>query len=124
VLGTDLALYTVVSEGAASWRIAFTREMRGAGLLISDDICNQMFEVFCAEVRRRHQADQTAQQIAAALREHIAPEPPPLTEAEIIDSLEVDSASSDDGRRYLYGDYSPEHELEKLKDEAKKDLKH
>lgn len=126
----DHLLHQVVADGPMLWRVTFLRECQPAGLFVDEAIADHLYEFFCGQVRRRFQEEigahppgWTPQGIATRFLDHTPPPAKPPTTREIIDSLEVDSASSDDGRRQNYGrDGSPQRVLEILKDEMRQAL--
>jgi hypothetical protein len=116
-----------VAGGKQAWRILMTRTFKDQGLLVSDDICDRVFEWMCHCVREREYARNSgveSQQIAGKALDHTEEITPP-TALEIIDGLELDSSgTSDDGRRFLYGrDGAAEKVFEQLKDELREQVK-
>lgn len=130
IASDDHLLHQVVADGPVLWRISFLKETQPAGLLVDEAVADLLYEFFCGQVRKRFREEigqappgWTPQGIATRFLDHTPPKPKPPTVREIIDSLEIDSASSDDGRREVYGrDGSPQRVLERLKDEMRQAL--
>lgn len=128
----DNLLHEIVAGGQERHRFEFLAGFQGHK--VNSHIADLIFRFFVWKVRERFRqeieanrlnpmlAAKNAQQLAGYALEHTVVEAP-LTEAEIIQSLEIDSASSDDGRRMLYGrDGHAEKALEVLKDQALREL--
>ena len=131
VVSDDVILCEVVAGGPIAWRNACAKEW--PLMAFNTDICNKMFHCFSTQVIQRFganlgpgivTADGAPTQIASAVLDKMEPETPP-TEAEINAAWEIDSASSYEAKKQLYGDDGPEGYLEKLKQGAEPhQLKH
>lgn len=111
VAGNPALLARVVADGPSSWRNTFSRAFRG--LPVDDAVADSLFGFFAQQFIRQY-AGQTPSQV---LDSYAPPAPP--SEHEINDGWEVDSSSSEDGKRHFYGkDSSPQQYLEKLKQGA------
>lgn len=127
-----LTLDLIVGGGKAMHRAEFTKAFRGFNLPSNqmDWFANRTYDLFCMVVRARARQEYgligEAQQLATQALDHTVLESPPTEteqQIELVQSLEVDSASSDDGRRLLYGrDMWPEKALDEMKDEALRKL--
>lgn len=121
----DLLLHTIVADGRQTHRDEFTRAFRAHfhhDVNRCTYVADTVYRLFAWVVKQRFTEEirrgQTAQQLAGRALESVVIEDP-VTEADIIRSLEVDSSSSDDGRRLVYGrDMWPEKALEIMKDDA------
>jgi hypothetical protein len=119
VLADPVLLCEVVAHGPTAWRNACAQEW--PSLSFDHDTCNAMFLAFSLEVRRRFTpagvgvppSELDPQAIASKVLDAIEPETPP-TDKEIEEAWVVDSASSEDGRKTLYGDRHPQEYLDKL----------
>jgi hypothetical protein len=125
--GNEHLCNEMVAGGKTAWRVEMTQKFRQLGLMVNDDICDRVFGFFCHMVRKRYHAessDLTPQKIAGIALDHTE-QTSPLTDEQVIDSLEIDSSgTSDDARRLLYGrDNSAEREFEILKDGMKEQLR-
>ncbi|MBA3578946.1 MAG: hypothetical protein H0W42_03075 [Gemmatimonadaceae bacterium] len=106
-------LSEVVAGGPAHWRVIFGRAFRaGKGLPAHslDDLADNLF-LFFSSVHIWKHGHQVPRVILDAVEEVMPP-----TQKEIAAAWEIDSASSEDGRRYMYGPGGPEQALKELRD--------
>lgn len=110
VAGNAPLLLEVVAGGPHKWRSEFLKSC--AGLAVDTDIADRLFAFFCQQVQYRYGHGITA---GAVLDKLELPSPP--TQREIDDAWEVESFSSEAGRRYFYGpDGHPEELIKRLRD--------
>jgi hypothetical protein len=126
--GDEHKCNVVVAGGRVAWRFQMKREFKEKVFLdVPNELCDYVFDCLELAVRRRYGAflaDISAQKLAGKALD-VTEQDTPLTDLEIIDSLELDSAgTSDDGRRALYGrDGAAEIEFEKAKDDLRDQAK-
>ncbi len=111
IISDPIVLFQVVAGGERLWRTTFMREFRG-NKLVTDDIADLLFRGFCEHVVNVHGGMDAAQTATLALDSYEPITPP--TDREIEDAWEVDSASSEDGRRAMYGDLHPQEYIKRL----------
>jgi len=110
VAGDTPLLLSVVAGGPAHWRIQCRTACRG--LAVDDRIADAVVAFFCKQVELRFGREMSAARLLDALE---VPTPP--TAKEIADAWEVESFSSEEGRRHLYGpDGHPEELIKQLRD--------
>ena len=108
VAGHEPTLLAVVAGGPMEWRNRFLSVTRG--LAVDEGIADSLFAFFCHQVKKRFGRELSASKLLDSL-EVISPP----TEKEIADAWTVDSASSEEGRRFFYGpDGHPEELIKKL----------
>ena len=90
-------LNRIVADGASAWRNRFRADLRGWP--VDDAMAEQAWRFLCDQQALRH-PEMAAGKVLDALEVN---ERRPPTEKEIADGWEVESASSDEGRRALYG---------------------
>lgn len=101
-------LLEVVAAGPHTWRSEFFKAF--GGLAVNGYIADRMFAFFCEQVQRRYGPGVLAGQVLDTLA---LPSKP--SQREIDDAWEVESFSSEDGRRYFYGpDGHPEELIKRL----------
>jgi hypothetical protein len=107
-----MLLEEVVAKGPAEWRRHFVREFRagkGRPLAELDHLADLVFHFFCRVHIWRY-----GPVSAGAVLDKVEEITPP-TAREIADAWEVDSGSSEEGRRYFYGaDGHPEDLIKSL----------
>jgi hypothetical protein len=99
---------TLRANGAAEFRRVFHTHFRG--LPVDDDLANRIFGFFEQQAIQQFGSLQHARNFLDRLVEIQGPP----TQAEIDASWEVESASSDEGRRSVYGSSSPQEVLDQL----------
>ena len=100
VANDDLNLLECVGAGPAHWRTVFLRAFQGWP--VNADVADRVFHFFCLKVQEKW-----GQTPVNRLLDSMEVRTPP-TQREIDEAWVVDSASSDEGRRYCYGvDGSP-----------------
>jgi hypothetical protein len=100
-------LLTVVANGPQQFRNYVLSQTRG--LAIDADIADRMFAFFRQKVRHEFGGQQ-----AGAVLDKLEVKSPP-TQREIDESWEVDSSSSEEGRRFFYGvDGHPEELIKRI----------
>lgn len=110
IAGDTPTLLEVVAGGQFRWRHTFARAF--AGLPVDDQIALAMFAFFCDQVERRFGHAMRAAEMLDALEVAAPP-----SQREIDDAWEVESFSSEEGRRYFYGpDGHPEELIKRLRD--------
>lgn len=110
ITGDALLLCEVVAGGPVHWRQRFLLSMKQAlGPLcpVDESIADQLFRFFCKRVERQY--GQPAKDVLDSIEVHSPP-----TKQEIADAWEVESESSEAGRKHFYGDDSPQTFLHKL----------
>jgi hypothetical protein len=108
VAGDTPTLLAVVAGGPAEWRNRFMSVTRG--LAVNEDVADKLFAFFANQVVKRYGRELSAGKLLDSL-EVISPP----TDKEIADSWEVESSSSEEGRRFFYGpDGHPEELIKKL----------
>ena len=108
VAGDAPTLLAVVAGGPMEWRNRFLSVTRG--LAVDEGIADSLFAFFCHQVKKRYGRELSAGRLLDSL-EVVSPP----TEREIADAWTVDSASSEEGRRFFYGpDGHPEEIIKKL----------
>lgn len=101
-------LLSVVAGGPTNWRNVFLRNCRG--LAVNEAVADSVFAFFCTQVEYRFGRGVTAGQVLDTLEV-----PSPLSQKEIDDAWEVESFSSEEGRRYFYGpDGHPEELVRRM----------
>lgn len=101
-------LLEVVAAGPHTWRSEFFKAF--AGLAVDGYIADRMFAFFCQQVQLRYGQNVLAGQVLDTLQ---LPSKP--SQREIDDAWEVESFSSEEGRRYFYGpDGHPEEIIKRL----------
>lgn len=113
-------------DAKRTWRIFMTRNFRKLGLMVNDYLCDRIYQWACDKLMQRYhlQFSQLTPHEAAKVALDHTEQRTPLTPLEIVDDLVLDSSSSDDGRRFIYGrDGSAERTFEQLKDELKTQIK-
>lgn len=101
----DLLLHTI-ADGKTAFRNKFFRELRG--LPISDEMAERTWAFLAGLKDRFYPEFETAAKALDALEVR---ETRPPTEREIAEGWEVESASSEEGRRFLYGADGGPHQL-------------
>jgi len=108
VAGDEATLLAVVAGGEQEWRNRFLSLTRG--LAIDAGVADSLFAFFCHQVKKRFGRELSAGKLLDSL-EVISPPTP----REIADAWEVESSSSEEGRRFFYGpDGHPEEIIKKL----------
>jgi hypothetical protein len=112
----------VIAHGPSHWRNVFSRAFRAGRSLpqsVLDNLADMLFFKFSQiYVWRYGTAD------PSAILDNIEETTPP-TEQEIADAWEIDSGSSEEGRRHFYGpDGSPQRTLEALREMYTNGTKH
>lgn len=103
-------LLSVVAGGPQNWRNVFLNTCRG--LAVNGDIADRIFAFFCEQVQLRYGHYANAGQILDRLELPSVHKP---SQREIDESWEVESFSSEAGRRYFYGpDGHPEQIIKQL----------
>jgi len=111
IAGHTPTLLAVVAGGPMEWRNRCQEVTKG--LAIDERIADHIFAFFCDQVRRKFGRERTAGQLLDSLVVHTPP-----TKKEIAESWKVESASSEEGRRHLYGrDGHPEELIKQLADQ-------
>lgn len=109
-LGDRMVLAEVVAAGPYAWRVGFARTF--AGLPVDADMADRAYRYLAAQ----HIERSGGVSAGAVLDAHAPPSPP--TEREIARSWEVESHSSEEGRRALYGvDGHPQALLDRMASE-------
>lgn len=93
VLSDELLLAEVLAGGEMNWRNAFLREFRG--LPVDVECANLLWRLFKQEFKRKFG------NVRPSVILDTANVPTPLTDKEIEDSWQHESASSTDARRYF-----------------------
>lgn len=96
VASDEPTLAAVVAGGPVHWRLNFQRVFRGYP--VDEAIADTVFRFFCDQFLKRVGPGVSA----AAFLDAIEPITPP-TQKEIDEAWEIDSASSEAGRRAFYG---------------------
>jgi hypothetical protein len=99
---------TLRANGASEFRRVFHHEFRG--LPVTDDLANSIFAFFEQQAILQFGSLQDARNFLDCLIEIKGPP----TQAEIDASWEIESASSEEGRRELYGSSNPKEVLDQL----------
>jgi hypothetical protein len=108
--GNTPLLLSIVAGGPQQWRNTFLHECRG--LAVDDHVADMVFRFFCERVREMYGGAP-----AGLVLDSLEVSSPP-TQREIDDAWEVDSQSSEDGRRYFYGpDGHPEELIKRMRDQ-------
>lgn len=108
--GDTQTLLEVVAGGPKMWRHSLLSTCHG--LAVDEAVADGMFAFFCRRVQAQFGRDQSAGQLLDNLEVFTPP-----TQREIDDAWEVDSFSSEEGRRYFYGaDGHPEQIIKQLRD--------
>jgi len=101
-------LLEVVAAGPQHWRSTFLRTF--PGVAIDASISDRIFAFFCQQVQLRYGHGVRASQVLDTM---VVPSTP--TQREIDNAWEVESFSSEEGRRYFYGpDGHPEEIIKRL----------
>ncbi|MFA5945119.1 MAG: hypothetical protein WC876_11715 [Candidatus Thermoplasmatota archaeon] len=110
VAGDTQTLLEVVAGGPTHWRQNCLRVC--AGLAVDENIADSLFRFFAERVVAQFGRELSAARLLDALE---VASPP--SQREIDDAWEVESFSSEDGRRYFYGvDGHPEQVIKQLRE--------
>jgi hypothetical protein len=109
ILANTPLLLEVVARGPAEWRSNFMHAHRG--LAVNEGMADHLFRFFADHVVRRFGREHSANELLDAME--ITVDRPP-TQREIDESWEIESHSSEAGRRYFYGSDRPEDLVRRL----------
>ena len=110
VAGHTPTLLAVVAGGPQHWRNSFLSTCRG--LAVDESIADSLFAFFCRRVQQQFGRERSAGQLLDSLEVSTPPTP-----REIDDAWEVESFSSEQGRRHFYGaDGHPEQIIKQLRE--------
>lgn len=98
----------VLAHGRAHFRRQVAKHFRG--LPVDEGIADHVFHVLTLEWRKRHGDARPA----TLLDQTHVPSPAPAVTPETADDWEIESASSERGRRWFYGSSTPREWLAKL----------
>lgn len=116
IAGDPVTLLEVVCRGPIEWRNRFLASFRGWP--VDADVADRLFAFFSDQVLQQFKVDTAveveAPKVAADLLDRLEMPTPP-TPAEIDAAWEIESHSSEEGRRHFYGRSSPQEVLAKFK---------